>query len=144
MYKPDRANLARTSSVSFQFAECASSDWGPASGGIPTVDPYIIIDLCRSRYLLVLHFPAIEKLIAIVVMDEIVVTPRAESPTLYLAAKQKGKLLPFYTVNSSERHPPGLDMTRSANMKKYRDSGSDRMLAAISLRFPNVESMPRS
>ena len=78
-------------------------------------------------------------LTAILVVDEIDVTQREECPTLHLAAEQRRKWLSVYEVQSSERNPPGLNITR-ANIC----SGSNSMLATLELKFPNAGSMPSS
>ena len=77
-------------------------------------------------------------LIAIVVVTEIVVTQQAEPPTLYLAAEPRRKWLSVYSVHR-EGNPPGLHINR-ANIC----SSSNNMSATLKLKFPNLQSMPRS
>lgn len=79
-------------------------------------------------------------LITTVVVDEIVVTQRAATPTLHLAAEPRRKWLSVYIVHNSERPPPSLNITR-ANILKCRCSSTNGRLATIKLEFPNVGSM---
>ena len=78
-------------------------------------------------------------LTAILVVDEIDVTQRAESPILHIAAEQRRKWLSVYRVQSSGRNPPGLNITRGNIC-----SGSNSILATLELKFPNTQGTPSS